>query len=93
MYIRPDARNIIATPNPTAMTTDTGRPSPQSKRQASPIHPVPMMNAITDSSENSVKEASVPESTSTSKSPMTSPNIASVRRSRNRIVPTSAIAE
>ena len=83
----------MRTPNPTAMTTDTGRLSPQSKRHASPIHPVPMMNAITDSSENRVNEASVPASASISKSPRTSPNIARARRSRNRTVPTSAIAE
>ena len=81
----------MTTPNPTAITTDSGRPRPQSKRHASPIQPVPMMKAVTDSSEKSVKEASVPDSMSTSKSPASPANIATTSRIRKSRVPTAAM--
>src|SRR5688572_33117729 len=86
-----DAASIIATPNPAAISDDDSRPSPQSRRQASPIQPAPMKKPRIDSTDRNENEASLSKSASRAKSLPPPSKSVKPRRSRNRSVPANAI--
>ena len=89
-----------ANPKSPAKSADFTGPQPQSRRQARPSQPAPIMNDRIEMSEKSEKSppcASIPPSASTSrsKSPLTSSPTKSMRISRmlKRIDPTAAITK